>query len=427
MDFVTFENAGKKMLEQFPIVKKICKRVYQLIMYTISTEKIKVEGKLERVTPKDEFEYFYGYYDKSPWDSNNRYIICLKVKKTYVSVAPKTPVDIILIDTKNNNSPKKLTSSIAWNVQQGCMVQWLGPEFNEKIIFNDYRDGKYCSIIYNIIEEVEEKILPMPIYDVAKDGKYAVSLDFSRLHRMRPGYGYSNIPDSTKGELCPNKTCIWKIDLITGEVISLLNYTDLLNFKNKSDMNQAEHKVNHLMISPDGNRLMVIHRWFVKDRKNSRLITMNSDGKELYNLSDEVFVSHCYWKNNNQILAFLRKKEFGDKYYLLNDKKQHYKMFWPEINTDGHCSYSPDNKYVITDTYPNRKRLASIYICQEKSDKVTRIARVFSPFRYDNEVRCDLHPRWNRLGTEICFDSVHEGKREIYKIKISREVENEEN
>ena len=82
-------------------------------------------------------------------------------------------------------------------------------------------------------------------------------------------------------------------------------------FEPDESMQAAEHKVNHLMISPNGKRFMVLHRWFQKGRKHTRLVTVNVDKTEMYNLSDDVFVSHCYWKNDQEILSFLRKKETG--------------------------------------------------------------------------------------------------------------------
>ena len=119
----------------------------------------------------------------------------------------------------------------------------------------------------------------------------------------------------------------------------------------------------------------------------------------------------------SEILSFLRKNSTGDHYYLMKDQTQNYQLYWPELNTDGHCSYSPDNKWIITDTYPNRKRLTSVYLCKEDG-YCKRIARVFAPFRYDNDCRCDLHPRWSRDGEKVCIDSVHEGKRALYVIPV---------
>ncbi len=33
--------------------------------------------------------------------------------------------------------------------------------------------------------------------------------------------------------------------------------------------------------------------------------------------------------------------------------------------------------------------------------------------------RCDLHPRWNRSGTQVSFDSVHTGDRQVYVVDLS--------
>lgn len=418
MGFTELENVGKRLLEQFPTVKHGAKRAYQFVSYALSKEKFKSEGSISCVSPDDGYEYFYGYYDKSPWDADDRYMIALKVEQAYKSVAPKEPGEVVLIDTNNKNKIIKIGDTRSWNVQQGCMAQWLGPDFRSRIIYNDFRNGTYCSVIYNVEKKEEEKVLPLPVYDVDRNGDFALSLDFSRLHRLRPGYGYSNLPDTTKDDLCPNSPCIWKLDIDTGKVTELFKYTDMAAFDPDESMTGAEHKVNHIMISPNGKRFMVLHRWFQKGRKHTRLVTANVDKTEMYNLSDEVFVSHCYWKNDSEILSFLRKKESGDHYYLMKDRTREYKMLWPELNTDGHCSYSPDGKFVITDTYPNRKRLASVYLCTDEDNRSRRIARVFAPFRYDNDCRCDLHPRWNRAGDKICIDSVHEGKRGVYVVGV---------
>ena len=41
----------------------------------------------------------------------------------------------------------------------------------------------------------------------------------------------------------------------------------------------------------------------------------------------------------------------------------------------------------------------------------------------DGTLRCDLHPRWNRDGRQVCIDSIHEGNRHMYVLDVPRIVE----
>lgn len=186
----------------------------------------------------------------------------MKANNTWEDVSPREKADILLIDTQKIDSDpervRKVAETSAWNVQQSCMLQWLGPDFSSKILYNDYREGKYVSIILEL-STMEEKIIPAPVYSVSSDGKFALTLDFSRLYELRPGYGYYNVPEKTKGIALPDTTAIWKVDLESGEVSSVLKYTDFSDFQPRPEMQEKEsvHKVNHIMLSP-----MVNDSWF---------------------------------------------------------------------------------------------------------------------------------------------------------------------
>ena len=409
-------------LNKYPRIKKYIKRGYQLAMYVISS-KIKSEGDIICVSPNESFEYFFGYYDKSPWDVTGRYLLCLRAKNTWSEPDPKDEAEILLFDGQDGNSFRVIAKTNTWNVQQGCMLQWLGPDNSSKIIYNDLRNGRYCSVIKNV-KSGEERVLPMPVYTVSTDGKTALTLDFSRLHNLRPGYGYSALIEKTIGVALPDETCIWKIDIETGEVAELLKYTDFANFQPRPEMQEAGsvHKVNHLMLSPNGKRFMVLYRWYCGQRKYTRLITCNIDGTDMYLLSDDDMVSHCYWKDDEHIIAFENKHDGGTGYYLMKDKTQEYQHLWPQLSNDGHPSYCPtDNSLVVFDTYPDRARIQEVKIARDtdvEGKDIKVLARVFAPFKYDNDTRCDLHPRWSRDGKKICFDACFEGHRGLYVVDV---------
>lgn len=424
---MSLEQKINYQLNKVPRAKKVIKRVYQRTMYAISP-KIKSEGNITRVSPDDpNHDYFFGYYDKSPWDITDRYMLCMRAKDTWSEVSPKEKADIILIDTRlpedDKNRIKKIAETKSWNVQQACMLQWLGPDYSSRILFNDYRDGKYVSVIKDI-ESGTERIVDAPVYTVSADGKMALTLDFSRLYNLRPGYGYYNVPEKTKGEALPDSTAVWKIDLEDGVVKQLLTYKDFASFQPRPEMQKAGsvHKVNHLMLSPSGKRCMVLYRWFVGQRKYTRLVTFNTyDGSDMYVLSDDDMVSHCCWKDDEHILAFENKKDGGAGYYYMTDNSQEYTHCWPQLSNDGHPSYSPDKSFIVTDTYPDRTRIAEIKLMDGRDENKTDveiIARVLVPFKYDNDTRCDLHPRWNHRGDKICFDSVFEGHRGLHVVNI---------
>lgn len=419
---MSFEQKINYQLNKYPAVKKVIKRAYQLSMYTISP-KIKSEGNIIRISPNEKGEYFFGYYDKSPWDASMRYIICMRAENTWSEPDPMDTADILLIDTQDRNRVKKVATTRTWNVQQGCMAQWLGPEFGKKILYNDLRDGKYCSVILDI-ETNKEKVLSIPVYTVSADGKIALSLDFSRLHNLRLGYGYAALPEKTKGINLPDSTAIWRLDIDSGKVTEILKYTDFANFEVRPEMKKdgSVHKVNHIMLSPNGKRFMVLYRWFCGQHKYTRLITCNIDGTDMYNLSDDDMVSHCYWKNDEEIIAFENKRNGGPGYYLMRDKTREYQHLWTQLSNDGHPSYSPiDNSLVVIDSYPNRARVADIKVLRDtdiEGKNIKVVARVFAPFRYDNDTRCDLHPRWRQDGRAICFDCAFEGHRGLYIVDL---------
>lgn len=421
---MSIEQKINYQLNRYPQVKKIIKRGYQLAMYAVSP-KIKSEGEIKCMSPDDGAEYFFGYYDKSPWNATGRYVLCMRAENTWSDPDPFASADIVIFDLSlkpnDNNYCSKIASTLTWNVQQGCMAQWLGPEYDKKILYNALRDGEYRSVILDI-ETKKERELTLPVYTVSKDGKTALSLDFSRLHNLRPGYGYAAKAEKTKGNALPDETCIWRIDIETGEVKPLLRYADFANFQPRSEMQEesAVHKVNHLMLSPNGKRFMVLYRWFCGQRKYTRLITCNVDGTDMYVLSDDDMVSHCYWKDDEHIIAFENKHEGGAGYYIMKDKTQKYTHLWPDLNGDGHPSYCPtDNSLVVFDTYPDRARIQQVKIARDtdiEGRNIKVLARVFAPFKYDNDTRCDLHPRWSRDGKQICFDACFERHRGLYVV-----------
>jgi hypothetical protein len=132
-------------------------------------------------------------------------------------------------------------------------------------------------------------------------------------------------------------------------------------------------------------------------------------------------ISHFDWRDGAHILAWARRFDVGDRYFLFRDRTDAPEVVADGVLTvDGHCSYSPDRRWVLTDTYPDRETHNRTLILYRPEDNVRiDIGQFYSPPEVTGELRCDLHPRWSRDGSQVCIDSVHEGPRQMYAIDVA--------
>ena len=115
----SIEQKMNYQLNKYPYIKKYIKRAYQLACYAAS-KKITSEGNIIKVSPDDpKNEYFFGYYDKTPWDITMRYLLCMKAENTWSVPDPLGKAQILLIDTENNNKVTEIAYTQTWNEQQG--------------------------------------------------------------------------------------------------------------------------------------------------------------------------------------------------------------------------------------------------------------------------------------------------------------------
>src|SRR5690554_817900 len=195
-----------KKIRKMPRVKKIIKNIYQWTGVLISDRKSSPDN-IKSVSNSDK-EALFGYYDKSPWSADDKYTLYLEVEGAKKYHSAKSAGRIILKNMETNKEEIIDTTNV-WNSQQGSMLQWLGPDFKDNIIYNDFINNEYVSVILNI-KTKEKKIINSPVYSLNDEGTRAYTLDFSRLETLRPGYGYSNTQDITKGVNAPTGCCVYE-------------------------------------------------------------------------------------------------------------------------------------------------------------------------------------------------------------------------
>jgi len=366
--------------------------------------------------------HFFGYYDKHQWDATGRYLLCQEVSFMDHPPQAEDEITVGMVDLREGNRWIPLATTKAWCWQQGTMLQWLGSAPERLIIHNDREGDQFIAVIRDVHTGKTRK-LPRPVYAVSPDGKEAVSINFARLHRTRPGYGYAGGADTWENENHPKEDGIFCMDLETGRNRLVISLDQIARFKPDETMAGCQHWFNHLLYNPDGSRLIFLHRW----RKPTggwwtRMFTAAPDGSDLHLVADHEMVSHFIWRDPKHILAWSREPRpgRGDRYHLYTDRSDEIEVVGEGILTsDGHCSYSPDKRWILTDTYPDRDRFRTLILYNVQERRRVDIGRFFAPKELDGEIRCDLHPRWSRDGKWVCIDSVHEGSRQVYLLDVS--------
>jgi len=376
-----------------------------------------------RVTPDDGFQYFFGYFDKSPWDPAGKRLLAHRTN--FCNRQPRFG-DVAEVGTLIDGVFKPYGETRAWCWQQGAMLQWFD---NDNIIYNDFEDEHYVARILNL-QTGAVRTLHRPIYCLSPDRKYAISLDFARLDRERPGYGYPGLWTPILEMGWPDDDGLWLIDIAKDTSTLSVSLGRICRDFPGLGTDQATSWFNHILISPDSKRFAFFHRWRhfgpwgpgVRSHI-THMFTCNLDGSGLYPLNLEDMSSHYVWTDNNHIINFCRRFADGDRYHLFTDQTGEVKTIAPEwfaTTGDGHCTYSLDGKWMLTDSYPSaRDNCRGLFLYDIQNDKGYEVGRFFADPNYIIPARCDLHPRLSADNRFICFDSIHEGARAVYLMDVS--------
>jgi hypothetical protein len=423
---------------------------------------MKLHISAERIfeTPSDG-HYFFGYYDKPQLSKDDKRLLVLKTDFLDHILDKNDLISIGHFDLDQKNASfVEVGKTRAANWQQGCMLQWLGPDYNEWIIYNDLVDNKFVAILQNVFSG-ERKQISKAIYSVCPHGENAICVDFERHYWCRRGYAYDGIYNKDKNKSVVKADGIWLLNLKTDTVRKIVAIEDLIATKHLTNMQGAIHYVEHLMFNPSGKRFCFLHRWKMLDGGvYARLYTVNVDGSDLYLLNDSGRMSHYCWQDDNHLLVYggltnqlnsLRKdknviKYFfkpllplyhkvvknntplfkylaGDSYIILRDQSSSARRVAPALSLrDGHPSFNKKSQSIfITDTYsdPADTEKAKLILFDLKSNRHYVLDEFDSIPVYDNgPLRCDLHPRWSISGEYISVDTMDSKRRSVYLYKL---------
>ncbi|MCM8784650.1 MAG: hypothetical protein NC827_00125 [Candidatus Omnitrophica bacterium] len=357
---------------------------------------------------------FFGYYDKKQLSYDKKYFLFLKVAFQNRDPQENDKAEIWIGEIKTKKY-QKLDETYSWNFQQGCMISWLS---DQEIIYNVRIEKEFFSKIYNI-EDGKSKIVDSPISCIYPEKKIALSLNFSRLAKWRPGYGYVGVEDKYEKEKWPENDGIYFVDIEKNNKKLIIPLAKMLEFRKEKGINQSYGWFNHTLFNKDGTRFCFVNRWKAKfdEPFKTRFITSDLEGKEIYDLIDSYLISHFDWKDEKEIIVWSEIK--GEKgFWIVEDKTGKIKKLSEKIQKiDGHCSYSKNKRFILYDTYPiENYRYLKIFNIERDEEVI--IGKFYSSPEITGSIRCDLHPRWESEDI-ITFDSIHENYRRSYLLKLN--------
>jgi hypothetical protein len=135
--------------------------------------------------------HFFGYYGICPWNRSQTHLLSLETSFQDRMPGLNDSAAIGLVDAATGRY-EKITETKAWNFQQGAFMHWNPLQPDSEILYNDRIDDEIVSI-YLDINTGKKRFLPRPVNGINHNGKYALSLTYGRLGRMRNVVSYASV------------------------------------------------------------------------------------------------------------------------------------------------------------------------------------------------------------------------------------------
>lgn len=395
-----------------------CKEKQEQIPNGITVSFPEIEGPIQ-ITKDGKEHLFASYYGINSFSENQRYVTVLETDVSYKIPDETEPATLGLVDLETLEFIP-ITETRAWNFQQGCMAHWLRTNPDSLIIYNDLRDGKFVSVIVNVFTKKEQKIIPYPVSAVSPNGKEAVSINFSRIRHTRTDYGYGgNGQDAKLDTQFPGDDGLFLVNLETGEAKLICSIAQVKQLVPEVPQDGIEY-FNHTLFSRNGSKIFWLAR--ATPKRNTTSLTINRDGSNLQTAFPPGWGgSHFDWLNDEELMitAAYDAKLYGHILFTIG-KKDYKRLGNGILDYDGHGTFSPDGKWMVTDTYPARgTREQKIYLMNMETEAVLPIGRFPQPEEFHGGWRCDIHCRWSPKGNLIGFNSTHSGSRQAYLLNLN--------
>jgi len=237
-------------LWRFPRAKSATKTAYQRTVYLLHalarTNRTVVcpEVTIKEVSLGDRTESgidanWFGYYDRSPWSSAGSLYITHRIGRH------GNRCQIVVTDLRNN-SASMIGVTASWNFQQGAMSSW-DKASPCTVVYNTVEGGilgsRWVTLSSNSVTATNSQFIPWPIQALHPKEGAALTLNYRRLHRLRPEYGYSTHVTNFYEDQQDESDGIWRLNVATATARLVVSIQQLRLWQTKTTMIGADHKV----------------------------------------------------------------------------------------------------------------------------------------------------------------------------------------
>lgn len=426
-------------------------------------------------TPSKEFSEWFGYYNYDTLNYNQTRMLCNRSTVDGCHPHKGMTIELGYYDLRTGEW-HHIGESDSWNWQQGAMLQWMPGKGNEsKVIYNSSKGGCLVSIVHDV-ETGDERVIDWPIYGITPDGRKSISLDLERSYWCR-AYHYQSVANKSKDGRIYENDGIYEIDLDNNSKKRIISIQDIIKSDYRPLFENQKHWVEHIMINPSGTRFCFLHRFSSADNVmdyTTRLMVANIDGSGLQCINgwDKVRWSHFGWCKDDAFAIYtyvpgtldnvpfrklltlkgfslttilkrliLKKSSFLSTEHIqrIGGPTSYYQFYKldtdnifkqvsvfdsKECRIDGHPSFTDDGRFMITDTYPNKKSWQKLYVYDIENKSVKTLCDFFAYYRRKPS-SCDLHPKLCHNNNYVVVDTAHDEKHHMVLFKLNWDKMNE--
>lgn len=409
----------------------------------------------ETIGPKG---HFFGFHDITPWNSDDTKLAILSISNDVRDVPNGEQAADICIWDPAANKYESVDQTTAWNFQQGARLQWL-PKAQQKLVYN-IKCGHDAHARILDTNSGKTKDYRIAISSISPSGKHALAPQFSRLGKHWRAYGYQGLSGLSVGDRAPSDDGLWEVDLEKNETRLLISISELDEIAGHPAPKESFRFLTHPSYSPSGTKIVFLERYFVPGGTLYTRMYCGDLAKRTWSLVAEEMVSHFDWFDDNTILVWARhisknikrsredgllalkcvrmmyplarrflqpfRKSFLKEYYAfvsLEASEKNRPFAADVLKSDGHPMFRFDRKWLITDSYPDSRGDQYVYLINMASNVIHQVGTFSADLELPSDIKCDLHPRWNRKGTHVAIDTSHRGERQMKILDLSEIID----